>query len=108
MKKPLSVPPPPSVMFRSEPTYADLVSAIERVARQYAAADQDMKPSLLFQYQALLEKEEQYFGLQSAPAEEEPQPKKRKKSSMSPENRAKAAERMRAMVAAKKAERAAA
>lgn len=85
-------------------SYEQLVAAIERVSREYREADVDIKPNLLFQYQALLEKEEQYFGLQSAPAEPEEIPKKKKrKNRLSPEARAKMSERMRKWQAEKKA-----
>lgn len=88
--------------------YSELVAAIERVHRMYKEieAEDAVKENLRFQYQAFLEKEETYFGLQSIPAEDEEKPKR--KSNMSKENREKAAERMRAMMARKRAEKEAA
>lgn len=48
------------------------------------------------------------LGFTAPPAEEAPQPKKKRKSNMSPEAREAAGQRMRDMQARKKAERAAA
>lgn len=94
--------------------YPAVCAAIDQVGAlmKDPATPYDLKKRLTKQMKFLLEEQRQHLEAYTKPdpaSEPEPEPepvkKERKNSTMSPENRAKAAERMRAMVARKKAEK---